>query len=133
VSVSCGIAHPIVEEAIEDRAPNVISTMNSLRLQLTPEPVDVISICQKMIIESLLKTALDGEALFTILLGKPAITPFAWQPSEELQNMLETVVGTADSIDIHNWVCEFLHRTPLGPPVYFSIPSSVPCLACWYV
>lgn len=86
---------------------------------------DQTALLKRSALESILKTALDGEALYTIFLGKPAITNFSWAPSQELKDQMEVAFGRDDgsnSFYLSNWVSELLVTTPLGPPSYFYTP-----------
>lgn len=63
---------------------------------------------EERVLDSILKTALYGEALFTILLGAPAVCQFEWTPSADFEREL-----AAKGVNFESWVVELLQRKPL--------------------
>lgn len=97
------------------------------------EPLlQIINRHKEALINSILKAALDTEALYTIFTGNPIVSHFEWTPTPEDRGRLSQIVGE-DRHDQKSWIADLLESAKILPttflPWYSSpIPNPNPCL-----
>lgn len=82
---------------------------------------------EEKVVEAVLRAAMDSEALYTMLLGAPAICRFTWRPDFPLGDELQRlgILEQASHETTSKWLADLLRREKFAPPTA-QLPMQLP-------
>lgn len=82
---------------------------------------------EEKVVEAVLRAAMESEALYTMLLGAPAISRFMWRPDFALAEELQRtgILEQATHENTGNWLANLLRREKFAPPTA-RLPMDLP-------
>lgn len=82
---------------------------------------------EEKVVEAVLRAAMDSEALYTMLLGAPAICRFTWRPDFALGDELQRleILEQASHETTSKWLADLLRREKFAPPTA-QLPMQLP-------